>query len=84
MGYYHCTCCDNFFETPFRINPECCPNCKNNHYMKEIQREQYFDWLDIKKYTLMYNEIQEEKKHEAFYKQACMIWDNWDCKHRRI
>ncbi len=85
MGYYHCTNCDDNLEMNFRRNPRFCKRCKSNHHLRNMDRKQYLEWVQMKNDAKYHNELQTEKllkKYDTELKMCNMVWSNYDHNHR--
>jgi hypothetical protein len=77
MSYYFCKNCGYYFAV-VELSDDGCPNCKAIHYLKEIDKESYIQWLASIYYSNLFSERQDEKRWDRWYDTSVKIWRNYD------
>ena len=59
MGYFLCKKCEHMFETEHMEIPERCTVCNSTYHLVSLQKQQFYDWLQIRKNTLLYRKLKQ-------------------------
>lgn len=78
MDYYTCKNCGWYFSKPSHIILRWCPNCKENQHLCKIDKQTCLNWLDVYKYSQLYQEYQTEKHFDRMYNICCMVWEHYE------
>jgi hypothetical protein len=82
MGFYHCNSCLACFSTPLHIIPEKCPYCNNIHFIQEIQKGMYDEWMQLGKDSVTWSELEQLRHFNKMIDFAQIIWDGYERHHR--